>query len=145
MAREEKTYFSQRKDFILKNQTQLDETEIDKLAYLSRGKTYPDIRSLLSAYAETRKFPQPLRDKYNTCDPETGNWSERIEPIAEYRRLATESGFQASFAAGFYNEKRNRKIDSCFFHTLNFLIRHTGHAGFFAAPYILIKLTGKDD
>jgi glycosyltransferase involved in cell wall biosynthesis/2-polyprenyl-3-methyl-5-hydroxy-6-metoxy-1,4-benzoquinol methylase len=143
MKAEEKTYLSVRKYFISNNSQGLNEAEIDKLALLSRGKTLTDIQKILDNYRETRIFPRPLQDPYNTCDPETGNWSERILPLGEYKQLASEAEFQATFELGFHNEKRNRKIISGLFRCLNFFIRKTGKAGFVAAPYILIKLSSK--
>ena len=140
MVEEEKVYLSQRKEFISKHFAELTEAEIENLAKLSRGKIYPDIQPLVTNYKENGVLPIPLSDQYNTCDPENGNWTERILPLEEYQRLATENGFQTVFKPGFYNEKRSKSYVSQIVHLLNSAIRKGGETGYKLAPYILIKL-----
>jgi len=106
MIQEEKNYFAKRKAFILLKAPHLTDNERFTLAQLTRGKTEQDILQILDLYKNTGKFPPPPDDAFNTCDPETGNWSERILPHKSYQQLAFEAGFQASFAPGFYNEER---------------------------------------
>jgi 2-polyprenyl-3-methyl-5-hydroxy-6-metoxy-1,4-benzoquinol methylase len=143
MAQTEKVYFTKRKAFIQTNADHLTETETNTLAKLSRGKIYPDILKMLNAYQETGKFPPAPDDDFNTCDPETGNWAERILSLKTYKQLASEAGFRANFIPGFYNEERNLKILSLVFRLLNFCIRKSGKFGFKLAPYLLIKLSPK--
>jgi hypothetical protein len=80
-------------------------------------------------------------DAFNTCNPETGNWEERILPLKVYEQLASEAGFRAVFAPGFYNEERSTKLVSTAFRLINFCIRKSGKFGFKLAPYIIIKLS----
>jgi 2-polyprenyl-3-methyl-5-hydroxy-6-metoxy-1,4-benzoquinol methylase len=141
MIQTEKVYLNKRKEFIQANAKHLTETEINTLAKLSRGKIYSDISKMLNLYRETGKFPAPPGDAFNTCNPETGNWVERILPFKTYEQLAAEAGFRVVFTPGFYNEERNSKILSLAFRALNFCIRKSGKSGFRFAPYILIKLS----
>jgi len=145
MTQEEKVYFVKRKEFIRINANHLTETEINTLAKQSRGKIYSDILKILDSYQKTGNFPIPLDDAFNTCDPETGNWTERILSLKAYKQLASEAGFQAIFIPGFYNEERIRNSGlKPVFRLLNFCIRKSGKLGFKSAPYILIKLSSKN-
>ena len=141
MVRAEEVYLPERKNFIQTNATRLTETETMILAKLSRGKVYSDILKMLDAYRETGKLPNPPADGFNTCDPNTGNWTERILPLKTYGQFAAEAGFRVAFAQGFYNVERGSKIMSHIFRTLNFCIRKSGKSGFKLAPYLLIKLS----
>jgi 2-polyprenyl-3-methyl-5-hydroxy-6-metoxy-1,4-benzoquinol methylase len=141
MIQEEEEYLPKRKEFIQANANGLTETETTVLAGLSRGKIYPDILKMLDSYQKAGKLPTPPGDAFNTCDPETGNWTERIVSLKTYEQFAFEAGFQAVFAPGFYNEERNSKIMSFVFRTLNFCIERSGKFGFKCAPYLLIKLS----
>ncbi|MDR1632068.1 MAG: glycosyltransferase [Dysgonamonadaceae bacterium] len=143
MVQAEEGYFHKRKELIQTNANRLTETETTVLAKLSRGKIYPDILKMLDAYHQTGKLPSPPDDAFNTCDPETGNWTERIVPLKTYEQFASEAGFRTAFAPGFYNEERGSKIISFVCRTLNFCIKQSGKSGFKFAPYLLIKLSPK--
>jgi len=141
MLQDEEKFFSQRKDFIKKNAENLNEKEIAILANLSRGKRYDDMLKMLDIYKKTGVLPAHPDDAFNTCDPETGNWTERVLPFVDYEKSAAKAGFQTVFGKGFYNERRKNKLLSFVFRILNFQIKKTGNAGFKIAPYILIKLS----
>jgi hypothetical protein len=143
MLREEEEYFSQRKEFIRANANSLSETETILLAGLSQGKIYPDILKMLDSYQKTGKLPPLPDDAFNTCDPETGSWTERIVPLKTYEQAASQAGFRATFASGFYNEERSLKVMFFVFRILNFCIKKLGKFGFKFAPYLLIKLSPK--
>jgi len=143
MTIEENYYFDIRRSFIMSKVLHLTETETTTLAQLTRGKIEPDILKILDSYKKNGQFPPPPDDPFNTCDPETGNWTERILPLATYSQFASKAGFQATFARGFYNEERNRKVVSYIFRMINFYIRKSGKFGFVVAPYILIRLLPK--
>ena len=44
--------------------------------------------------------------RYNTCDPATGSWTERLLPLSEYRRLLHPFGARLTVANGRYNTRR---------------------------------------
>lgn len=79
----------------------LGDAELDRLATLTRGLTYPDIASAIQQpHFET----EPSR--YNTCDPATGSWTERILPLSTYRRLTASHDATLTVSNGFYNSHR---------------------------------------
>ena len=145
MQKEEKTYLIQRKEYIENNHSDLNEIQIQQLAYLTRGKTYSDIQKAVVLFKETNIYPQPSSDIYNTCAPETGNWEERILSLKEYQQIAAKEGFQIKFRAGFYNDKRAGFCKSFLSQLLNFFIKHSGKLGFILAPYILLHVDKASD
>ena len=141
MKSQEIKYFSKRKEFISGQLPELSEAEVENLARLSRGETYSTIPQIVNQYKEDGILPEVLGDPYNTCDPENGNWAERILSFEEYEKLAAQTGFQISFAPGYYNTKRPNKLVSSGLQALNSIIRSNRKVGFSLAPYIVIKLS----
>lgn len=106
--------------------------ELDIWAEQTRGLNYQDTLRAV----ETRT-PHLLADPYNTCDPVTGSWTERILPIADYQRIVAPYGWQVSVDNGYYNTFRHgaKALPS---RMLNVLLCF----GFFKrlAPFIIITI-----
>ena len=140
MKEDEKNFVEKRKAYIQNNRSRLSDTEIAILAKHTRGKIYSDIDKAVDQYLQQGIYPSLLDDPYNTCDPETGNWTERILSFKSYEQLADTYGFKINFSSGFYNEKRNNLLVSFLFRVANRFIRKGKRTGYFLAPYILIRL-----
>ena len=132
---EEPNYFTLRKHFLLDNYPHLTADEIELWAAHTRGLTYPDMRPAV----ESSQLPRPT-DPYNTCDPETGNWAERILPISAYRQLTSRYGYTLAVYKGFYNIHRQSLLGALFFRLLNSVIRYTGSLGLRISPFLFIKV-----
>lgn len=129
---ESPNYYTRRKQFIRENYPRFSPAEIAVWSRKSRGMTFDDLRQAIRQNA----LPEPA-DPYNTCDPATGNWTERILPVRVYRALAPE-GYSLHIKKGFYNENRTNPIFGVICKGINFLIRHTGKAALWFAPFILL-------
>lgn len=90
-----------RKRHIISHFPHLKDFEAEMWAQCTRGLTYQD--ALVAVEAGT---PAPLDDPYNTCDPATGSWTERILPIQSYRSIVGLFGARVSVRNGFYNARR---------------------------------------
>ncbi|MDR1720134.1 MAG: class I SAM-dependent methyltransferase [Dysgonamonadaceae bacterium] len=137
---EKNIFFPMRSDFIQENYPELAEKERLFLAKQTRGLTYKTMEDAIEVYQETRQIPQPDVDKYNTCDPQSGNWMERILPLKDYQELLKKHGFKAEFKKGFYNEKRNRMLVSLFVKLVNKVVKYTGIIGRTICAYLIIKV-----
>ena len=111
-------YFDMRKQFIMNEYPSLSDEEADRWAEDTRGMNYHDIAMALSLGMDVHP-----KDSYNTCDPETGNWTERILSEDNYFYLARKFGSVAIIFPGNYNvhNKGIKKIAAKF---LNLLIKH---------------------
>lgn len=122
-------FWELRRNAIAEQFPKLTHAELDMWADNTRGLNYADT---LQAVA-TRIMPTP-HDEFNTCDPATGSWTERILPIAEYQQLIAGYGWQVRAGNGFYNTYRggakgwaSRLLNiplrwSCFRHIAPFII-----------------------
>ena len=141
MKQAEREYFPQRREFIKRRYPDLPAEEADNLARLCRGKTYTDIQTAVDLYRLNGVLPEELADRFNTCDPSNGNWTERILPFDEYMLSAAENGFQTSFLPGFYNEFRRNKLPAIICRYLNRFIRKFPKIRWKIAPFIFIRLS----
>ncbi|MBR3528974.1 MAG: SAM-dependent methyltransferase [Bacteroidales bacterium] len=111
-------FYSLRRDYIKKMHPDMPEKQLDYWAENTRGLTYEDVKRAVESQS-----PNLLLDPYNTCDPATGSWTERILPVDDYRQLLAPYGFSLQLLPGRYNDHRrgpkewasryyNRQIDA---------------------------------
>ena len=131
---ESPNYYTLREQFITKLCPAFSPKEVETWARKTRGLTYPDIQKAI----EKKSLPSP-EDPYNTCDPATGNWAERILPIQTYEDLLAPYQFKLKVEKGFYNADRNNPVLSLICKGINALIRNSGSFGFLLAPFILLS------
>lgn len=123
-----------RRQYLAEHLPQLSAQELDYWAEHTRGFRYDDlIKAVVS------KTPAPAVDPYNTCDPTTGSWTERILPIKAYRQLLTPYGARLSVTGGFYNTHRSpfKALPS---RLLNLMLRIGGKGCLFLAPFIILQI-----
>jgi hypothetical protein len=135
---ENPNYFTRRKQFILDNYPQLSAEKTELWAINTRGLIFTDMRRAI----ETGRLPHPI-DTYNTCDPETGNWAERILPISAYEQITAPYGYNLSVSKGFYNTGRRNLLFALFFRFLNCIIRCTGPLGLRISPFLFLQFQNK--
>ena len=94
-------FFLLRKQHILRHYPEMKDWEAELWAADTRGLTYPDILVAVDTHR-----PHTDIDDYNTCDPATGSWTERILPIAAYQALVRPYHATVSVGLGYYNTHR---------------------------------------
>ncbi|MBO4599943.1 MAG: SAM-dependent methyltransferase [Bacteroidales bacterium] len=126
-------FFQLRKNYILEHYPDMKDWEAELWAADTRGLTYPDILVAIDTHA-----PNTHVDAYNTCDPATGSWTERILPIAAYRSVVEPYHGTVSVRLGHYNTHR-RGFKRLLSVMLNWLLR----IPFFRplAPFIILKIS----
>lgn len=95
-------FLHQRRQYLADQFPHLSPEELDYWAMHTRGLAYGDI-----AAAVNSNTPVENRDPYNTCDPASGSWTERILPFAEYRKLIAPHAAHLTVTNGFYNIYRS--------------------------------------
>lgn len=90
-----------RRDFIARHFPDLPDERLDYWASYTRGLNYDDVLRAVDSQS-----PNLLSDPFNTCDPSTGSWTERILPIRDYQALVQSYGADVSVENGFYNTYR---------------------------------------
>lgn len=123
-------FFQQRRDFIAQHFPTLSAIQLDAWAQATRGLVFDDILQAVETGT-----PADLSDSYNTCDPATGSWTERILTLEQYQQLAAPNGFALQLRNGFYNPYRSG-IKGLASQLLNIFIRNGRHHSL--APFIIL-------
>jgi 2-polyprenyl-3-methyl-5-hydroxy-6-metoxy-1,4-benzoquinol methylase len=107
---------------------------ISLLAKTTRGFRKEDIEKAVDKYISHQVVPPVLLHPTNTCDPNTGSWSERLLDFDEYKKIYAAAGFELAICDGFYNafEKTTK---SRLLIGANALISCTAHS---FAPFIIL-------
>lgn len=111
------SFFRQRRDHLKNLNPTLSDDELDFWASNTRGLTLDDAAT---AFSENR--PNRLDDPYNTCDPVSGSWTERILPLDHYKRILQPLGYRMNIVPGFYNTHRSSakgRVSRCINKLLN--------------------------
>jgi len=96
-------YIEIRKKLIAQTFPQLQQNVIDILASATRGLRKNDIEVFVNKYFQTRIISDVLStNKFNTCDPITGNFTERILTLKEYKLLYHSNQFSLEVISCFY-------------------------------------------
>lgn len=135
---ERPNYYTKREQFIKKLCPQISEEELSTWTKGTRGLIFSDIEVAF----QKKQLPKPL-DPYNTCDPSSGNWTERILPIKSYKEILSYHKFSVTVEKGFYNANRKNRIFNWICKSINLMIKISGPIGFLFAPFIILTCRKK--
>ncbi len=103
-ARSIEPFVVQRRNIITGAAPHLPGHAVSQLVTATRGLQKQDILVAVERYVREGICPQPPAHPTNTCDPETGSWSERMLDLDTYRQLMRAAGFDCTVQDGFYNQ-----------------------------------------
>ena len=107
MKIDELEYIEIRKNIIHRNDSTFEQLQLELLSKATRGLNEIDITKFVNNCKITGRLNQVKINKYNTCDPITGNFTERILTTKEYHNIYSSNNFSLNFISGFYNEEGN--------------------------------------
>ena len=102
-AAPERAFRSQRLDIITAAFPDLDRKTADELANRTRGLRKEDILQVVHQYSTHGVLPDAPAHPTNTCDPQSGSWTEHLVPAEEYASMMRAAGFTFRLDTGFYN------------------------------------------
>jgi 2-polyprenyl-3-methyl-5-hydroxy-6-metoxy-1,4-benzoquinol methylase len=128
-------YRSMRKKIIQSFDPSLTLNEVENLVDNTRGLIKKDIHEAVSHYVKYGHLQKTTDDSYNTCNPETGSWTERILPFEAYDLIFNKHHLSVRYESGFYNtDKKGLKKAIALF--ANLLLPIFGKR---IAPFIFIE------
>jgi len=130
-----KPYLEIRKVIISELLRNEDDNLVNQLATRTRGLQKKDILTAIEIYQKTGNLPNQPLDKFNTCHPETGSWTERILSLKEYRTIYKSNGFVLTVNSGFYNEHK-KGLKKIMFQGINLMVTIFGIR---FAPFIILS------
>lgn len=132
-------FFERRVQILEEEFPQFSPKEIMLLASKSRGMRKDDLVRLATDFIHYGKLPELPVDLYNTCDPDTGIWTERVLPVTYFQNLAERNEYTLELKFGLYNDF-GRHIAAGVKKLINFFIAHFPSPGKFIAPYFVLFL-----
>ncbi len=131
-----KSYRSLRAN-IIREAFELSPLEVNYLAEATRGMHKADIVSTVESYLKTKSKPSLPDHPTNTCDPNNGNWADRLTSPIQYQKWLQSSGFDAGAKSGYYGHPKpllRRLLAQC----LDLCIRFAGIHGIRLAAYFIV-------
>jgi hypothetical protein len=107
-----------------------------ELVICSRGLIKKDILVMAEKYVKDGIMPQKPIHPSNTCDPFTGNRTENLLPIENYKKYFETNGFNFDVNAGFYNTNYSQKVFNLITPFVNKLISESPKDRIYLAPFI---------
>lgn len=134
-------YVEIRKTIIAKAFPQLEQAIILRLAKATRGLRKEGIVAYVNKYLVDGNISPVLSNKHNTCDPITGNFTERVLLLKEYQIIYDANNANLTVLSGFYAADGNG-IKSVIQKILNKIISLLGNSFSSRAISPLILLLG---
>jgi ubiquinone/menaquinone biosynthesis C-methylase UbiE len=128
-----------RKKIIKENFPELNEQDINALAIKSRGLKKEDILNHVQHYIINGSFTYRPSHSTNTCNPENGNWAERLLSKTDYLEMMKNNGLSIIVHNGFYDTHYRSGILNAVTGLINVLISIAGGAGIYLAPFIVLE------
>jgi len=138
------SYSSIRESIIGDHFKTLSPQDIKSLAELTRGLIKEDIITAVEEYVQTGIRPKILKHPTNTCDPMTGNWTEHLLSIEEYKELTAKNNFSLEVKSGFYNTQYQLKLLNLITPIVNMFIKLIPSLGLYAAPFMVLYCKRSD-
>ena len=121
---EHRAFFNVRKEWVKKHYGNVyTDKEITEIATNSRGLTFDILRDLLN----NAQIPKPPKHPSNTCDPHTGNWSERLLTQKELNNFLSDTNWKTRYKTLKYNTHNKRGIKLWIVQFANWLLELSGH------------------
>jgi hypothetical protein len=135
---EKKQYQKQRAACIKELVPAINDTNLDALVKLTRGRAFAEFNDAINLYFKKQAIP-PVEFLYsNTCDCKTGVWAENLITRANYFDIINSSGFKATYTAGFWDTNYKYKVVNLVTGILNRIIKIAGKKGYWFAPFVNI-------
>jgi hypothetical protein len=128
-------FYQMRRQYLAEHLPQLSEQQLDYWAQHTRGLRFSDLLPTVSS-----GIHPSINDPYNTCDPATGSWTERILPIESYQKILIPHGAKIEVCNGFYNTHRSG-VNAFTSQILNSFLKVSGPFSHPLAPFILLTIT----
>lgn len=109
-----------RRDWLIENYKEdLSVDEIENISKLTRGYRLIDMPALVDNYLKTNIYPSGIKHPTNTCDPTTGNWTERLTTQKEMQEICNPYNWLCSFESIGFNSKQKSFVKNSIWTLLN--------------------------
>ncbi len=140
---EKKQYRKQRTAHIKELVPAINNTDLNALVNLTRGRAFTDFSNAVDQYFKKQPIPAVEFLYSNTCDCTTGVWAENLITRQNYSDIIQQSGFTFEYTAGFWDTHYKYGIVNLITGLLNRIIKMSGKKGYWFAPFVNITASKK--
>ncbi len=133
-----RSFLKIREEIIKVNAKKMSSSEIMKLAIHTRGMRKDDIVLSIKEFEKTKVYPEKLNHKTNTCDPNTGNWTEHLMNPKELQKSLELKKRESEIKSGFYSIGNDGFVSTFIKNTLNILIKTLGKKSIYISHYWML-------
>ena len=133
------SYLEERKRIIRNKFPELGNNEIDLLATKSRGLRKSDIEKVMADYIKTGEFGYKIDHPTNTCDPYTGNWTERLIDLKQLKSTVRKHNLEVDIRNSFHVYSNNKLLNTPKY-LLNLIIRILGPRNLLFSPTYTLEI-----
>ena len=133
-----RSFLKIREEIIKKNSIKMSTSEIQKMAVHTRGMRKDDILKAIKEFEKTAIYPKKLKHKTNTCDPNTGNWTEHLIDQKELQKSLALKNCDTEIIPGFYSIGNDSLVSIFIKNTLNVLIKTLGKKSAYLSHYWML-------
>lgn len=142
---EKKVHLPARMEAISKRLPELPRNQLLELAKLTRGRAGHDFETAIQDYQNNKSIELPDFIHSNTCDFNTGYWSERILKKKEHAFFAKQAGFIFECTPGYWDTHYNSVWKNGAAFIFNRLIRILDNQGIVLSPFINLIACGRSN
>jgi hypothetical protein len=136
---ESTSFLALRKNIISSKFPELGGEEIELLSAKTRGLRKEDIEKVVKDYIETGKIAYRIGHPTNTCDPYTGNWTERLIDLKQLKAMIIKNNLLFDISNSFYGYSNNKMLNLPKF-LINQLIKILGKRHLFLSPTYTLEI-----
>ncbi len=133
------SFLAEREKIIKRHFPNIEKDKLHIIALKTRGLREEDIIKQVKHYIAAGNIKYEIKHPTNTCDPYTGNWTEKIIDTKSLCNFITSMGFTCQITNSYYPYSE-KKLLNVIKYTLNLIIRLTGKNNLFFSPSYTIEI-----
>jgi len=133
-----------RKNIIKSKFPSLKNNEIDYLTKKTRGLRKDDIEKIVNSFIKKEVINYAIKHPTNTCDPYTGNWTEHLINLEDFKIDLKAKGFKVNYSNSLYSLSSNNILNK-FKIFINLLIQLLKPNNLFFSPNYVLELEKKSE
>lgn len=134
----EPIFESRRAEMIREMAPNLKADEVSTLASKTREYYGDKLKEVVEQYQRERKINTHQRYRFNTVEPRSGSWNERILNRKQYAEFASPCRLETLVYSGFWDESYPSFFMRLTGKVLNLAIRLLGRWGIYFAPFMFV-------
>lgn len=118
---------------------EMETAEVHRFAVAARGLSADDFLPLVeTSFKHGLPFPYSPPDPFNTCDPISGSFTERLLPMVTYATLFGRNGYALETVNGYYDTHSGGPLKRGFAKAANLVLAHGGRWALPMAPFVFL-------